>query len=186
MNDSTLIREAWTNYKDRLLLFIRSKVSSLDDAEDILSLAFTKLIQQGANSELPKEIVPWLYRVIRNSITDYYRASRKFDAISDEFAEDLPAKDTYDVLSGCIAPMINVLSDPYHTVVKMSDIDRMKNREIAEKLDLSLSAVKSQVLRGRKKLYQKLALCCEVQRNTDGSVVDFEQKLTECCENCDE
>ncbi len=186
MNDSTQIHEAWISYKNKLLQFIRSKVSSKEDAEDILSLAFEKLILQGASAALPKEIVPWLYRVVRNSIVDYYRVPIKFAEIADDFALEATGIDTFEALSECLAPMVGLLPEPYNTIVKMSDIDGLKNKQIAAKLDLSLSAVKSQIRRGRQKLYQKLIICCEIQRNENDSVVGFEQKLTQYCGNCGE
>jgi RNA polymerase sigma-70 factor (ECF subfamily) len=55
--------------------FLRKRISSADVAEDLLQSAFLKSIERGGEIRDAESIVPWFYRVLRNSIVDYYRQS---------------------------------------------------------------------------------------------------------------
>ncbi|MFH1121276.1 MAG: RNA polymerase sigma factor [Bacteroidota bacterium] len=59
-------------YGKRLFSFIRSKVGSVEDAEDILQEVWLQFINLQAIEDL-ESISGWLYRVARNKITDLYR-----------------------------------------------------------------------------------------------------------------
>ncbi|MDP4265304.1 MAG: RNA polymerase sigma factor [Bacteroidota bacterium] len=66
------IIEAVKNYGKRLFYFIRGRVNTDEDAEDILQdvwYRFTNVM----NSEPIEETGAWLYRVARNRIIDKYR-----------------------------------------------------------------------------------------------------------------
>ncbi len=57
----------------RLLGFIRQRVSSNEDAEDILQDVF---YQFAGSTEPIEQVTGWLYRVARNKITDNYRKQK--------------------------------------------------------------------------------------------------------------
>ena len=59
------------------LRFLRNRVSSPEIAEDILQNAFVKSIEKGGEIRDAESIVPWFYRVLRNSVVDYYRQTGK-------------------------------------------------------------------------------------------------------------
>lgn len=66
------IMKAVRDYGSRLLYFIRSRVKSREDAEDILQdvwYQFSNVI----NSEPIEQTSAWLYRVAKNRIIDQYR-----------------------------------------------------------------------------------------------------------------
>ena len=55
---------------NRLLGFIKQRVASTEDAEDILQDVF---YQFAGNPEPIEQVTGWLYKVARNKITDNYR-----------------------------------------------------------------------------------------------------------------
>lgn len=61
------------NEKDKLLGFIRSRVSSLEEAEDILQDVFFQFISGFETIESLDRVTSWLYSVARNKIIDRYR-----------------------------------------------------------------------------------------------------------------
>src|ERR1700749_3135611 len=91
--NSTII-EAITSYGKNLLGFIRRRVKSDEDAEDILQdvwYQFSSVI----NSEPIEQTGAWLYRVARNKITDKHKKHRETlvdDMLlsSDEDDDDAP------------------------------------------------------------------------------------------------
>ena len=64
-----------TEYGKRLFYFIRGKVSSDEDAEDILQDVWYQL-SNAVNIEEIEQMSGWLHRVARNKITDSYRKKK--------------------------------------------------------------------------------------------------------------
>jgi len=73
-------------YGKRLFSFIRSKVGSVEDAEDILQDVWLQFSSLQALEDL-ESISGWLYRVARNKITDLYR-KKKTPLLSDSVYEN--------------------------------------------------------------------------------------------------
>ena len=65
-----------TNYGRQLLSFIRGRVQTDEDAEDILQEVWYQLSSQAKLEDI-ESISGWLYRVARNKITDTYRKKKK-------------------------------------------------------------------------------------------------------------
>jgi len=59
--------------KDKLLGFIRSRVSTVEEAEDILQDVFYQFIVGFETIESIDRVTSWLYSVARNKIIDRYR-----------------------------------------------------------------------------------------------------------------
>lgn len=68
---STLVQVV-RDYGTRLFRFIRGRVRSDEDAEDILQEVWYQL-SRAVNLEEIEQMSGWLYRVARNKITDRYR-----------------------------------------------------------------------------------------------------------------
>ncbi|MBD0278994.1 MAG: sigma-70 family RNA polymerase sigma factor [Flavisolibacter sp.] len=67
-------------YSKRLFRFIRSRVATDEDAEDILQDVW---YQYTNSEEIIEQVSGWLYRVARNKITDKYR--KRSEALLDDF-----------------------------------------------------------------------------------------------------
>lgn len=84
LKQNTFLKE-----KDRLLGFIRSRVSTVEEAEDILQDVFYQFIEGFNSIQSLDRVTSWLYSVARNKIIDRYRrdASR-------------PQRTDFELLSG--------------------------------------------------------------------------------------
>ena len=65
-----VVEKAVAKESNRLLNFIRSRVSNQDDAEDILQDVFIQLWQGYQTIESIEKITAWMFRVARNKIVD--------------------------------------------------------------------------------------------------------------------
>lgn len=79
------------SYGKGLMGFIRSKVNSEEDAEDIIQdvwYQFTAIV----NSEPIEQTGAWLYRVARNKIIDKHKKKKEelFDNMNDDDEDDAP------------------------------------------------------------------------------------------------
>jgi RNA polymerase sigma factor (sigma-70 family) len=68
MKEQTFLKE-----KDRLLSFIRNRVSSVEEAEDILQDVFYQFVAGYDTIESLDRVTSWLFSVARNKIIDRYR-----------------------------------------------------------------------------------------------------------------
>ena len=75
------IIQAVTNYGRQLFGFIRGRVQTDEDAEDILQEVWYQLSSQAKLEDI-ESVSGWLYRVARNKITDTYR-KKKEEALDD-------------------------------------------------------------------------------------------------------
>lgn len=179
------IEQAWNEYKNKLFLFIKSRVNSVEDAEDLLNEVFVSLIKKTSQEKSPENIVAWLYRVTRNKIIDYYRTKKRFEDLPEDLISVNAETNIIAELSNCILPMIKSLPETYQQVLILSEIEGKKNKIIANELDLSLSAVKSRILRGREKIHSSIESCCSISRNSKGIVIDYEPISNDSCMDCD-
>lgn len=68
LKQNTFLKE-----KDKLLGFIKGRVSSLEEAEDILQDVFYQFVAGFETIESLDRVTSWLYSVARNKIIDRYR-----------------------------------------------------------------------------------------------------------------
>lgn len=86
MTSKQSISEIFKDYENRLKRFIRKRVHSLEDAEDILQDVFYQLAEADRLMRPIEHISAWLYTVTRNRITDMYR-KKKLETIP-EYSSD--------------------------------------------------------------------------------------------------
>jgi RNA polymerase sigma factor (sigma-70 family) len=80
------IAEIIKDYGSKLRWYIKSKVKSDDDADDILQEVYYQLIEADRLSKPVESISGWLFTVARNRITDLYR--RKKPGSMNEYVSD--------------------------------------------------------------------------------------------------
>jgi RNA polymerase sigma factor (sigma-70 family) len=76
------IPEIVRNYGNRLKGFIRKRVRSIEDTEDILQEVYFQLAETDRLMKPVDQIAAWLFTVARNRITDMYR-KKKTGLLSD-------------------------------------------------------------------------------------------------------
>jgi RNA polymerase sigma factor (sigma-70 family) len=79
--------EAFLSLRQKLLKFIRLRVSRIEDAEDILQDVFYQLSRVNNIINPIENISAWLYRAARNRIIDH-RRKKKDESLPDLYDED--------------------------------------------------------------------------------------------------
>jgi RNA polymerase sigma factor (sigma-70 family) len=74
--ESRYISEVATRERSRLLGFIRQRIRSREDAEDILQDVLYQFLRGFDDIRSTERITSWLFTVARNRITDYYRKKK--------------------------------------------------------------------------------------------------------------
>jgi len=181
------IEQIWNDYGNLLRGFLVSKVSNPDEAEDLLQEILIKTHKNMSSLKDPKKFKAWLFQIARNTLIDYYRKpSRNLSAetlpeLAKTQEEDSEAQDSMrEELSQCIKPFIENLPAKYGEAVAAIDLEGLSQKELAQQLGLSHSAIKSRVQRGRQKLAELFQECCTYKVDARGNIIGYETK-SECC-----
>ena len=176
--------ELWEDFGRQLRAFIRSRVGAEADAEDLLQEVFLKIHQEACSVKDQEKVQAWVYRIARNAVTDHYRSrSRRawaaevpVEQVVEQMAGDEDHGDVHEEVLGWLEPMIEELPPSYGEALRLADIEGLAQREVAERLGLTLSGAKSRVQRARRQLGEILAACCQVELGGDGRVVDYSRR----------
>ena len=152
------------NRREALLGFIRSKVGDDELAEDILQESLLRALQSAPELLRDEKLVPWLYRIIRNAITDTYRrhaaAARRLERYAlEEPDEELPPED-HAALCACFREVLPTMKPEYAELIEAMDLANEPPERVAERLDITRNNLKVRHHRARQQLRERLEETC--------------------------
>src|SRR5688572_6469323 len=173
IKEQTFLKE-----KDRLLGFIRNRVSTVEEAEDILQDVFYQFVAGYETIESIDRVTSWLFSVARNKIIDRYRreAARPQRAdfgVAAGLEEDAPItlqeilpdlgntpEDSYlrEAIWEAIMEALDELPPEQREIFILNEIEERSFRDIAEQTGVSINTLLS------RKRYAILALRKKLQR----------------------
>jgi RNA polymerase sigma factor, sigma-70 family len=159
------------NYSKRLFSFIRGKVNTDADAEDILQDVWYQFTHVSATQTI-EEVSGWLFKVARNKITDRYR-KKKPDLLEDyqyededgglsfsevllAIKEDPELKNFKDLFWEALFDALEELPEAQREVFVLNELEDMTLQEIADQKQENIKTIISRkryaVLHLRKRL----------------------------------
>ncbi len=162
--DESSFKIIFNFFYPRLFHFIREYIPNDDLAENMVQDTFLILWNKGPNLKEDTNINAWLYTVARNNCLKKLRddKSRKasfFSAHLNELElemnmEALSVLDTSDLtfseIERIIENTLTGLSPQCRKIFELSRFENMRNNEIADKLEISVKAVESQITKALK------------------------------------
>ena len=198
MGPSPVTEDIWSEMHERLLSFIRRRVASIHDAEDILQDVFVRIHAGLDGLRDTQRITAWIYQIARNAIVDYHRgraaSGRRIASLAEDIDETMApshddgsdiVRDASDEFARCMEPLLGELPEKYQQAVVLTELNGATQKEAAEQLGLSLSGMKARVQRGRSKLKDVVLDCCEVEFDRRGGLIDYERRRGSACGRCD-
>ncbi len=154
------------------------------DADDVLQEVFIKVHQKLDSLRDTDDLGPWLYRVTRNQLLDFYRGRNRRKEV-EHFASQNPEEQQEDFheLLECLTGMVSTLPKKYRDALLLADHKGMPQQAVADQLQLSLSATKSRIQRGRQMVRKQLLHCCRVALTENGVITGNYNRST--CADCD-
>lgn len=160
-------RELYQHYFPRIYAYAAYRVGRQQDAEDLVADIFLRAMEEldrfeyrGAGS-----FAAWLFRIARNHVADFHRRSRR--AEEPVPLEELPNLQADALLPGDVVlqkekfahlrRLIGTLSPRRQEVITLRFFGGLRNKEIAEILDLDERTVASHLCRGLEDLHRKYA-----------------------------
>ena len=153
--------QTFTNFRQRLLNFIRSRVNRIEDAEDILQDVFYQFSRVNDIINPIENISAWLYRAARNRIIDHRKKKKDeplpalYDEDNDEYIFDEIADIIYgeeatpetEMLRSLVFEEIQTafadLPEEQREVFQMAELQDYSVKEIAEKTHTPVNTVLS-------------------------------------------
>ena len=166
----------YTQFNRSLLSFIRNKIRSKEDAEDILQNVFIKISANVNKLSDEEKLQSWIFTITRNAIIDYYRinASLKNVEVNSVVEDSILVEESNDPTKGldlCMKSMIDLLPEEYRTIIIDSELKGIKQKDLAEKYNMAYPSMRSRVQRGRERLKQLFYNCCHIETDSHGNVL---------------
>ena len=176
-------QQVWDEFGTALRAFIRRRVKDEHVADDLLQDVFVRIHDKLDSLAEEDRLAAWLYRIARNVVTDHHR--RRSDVTLDEAetpTDHVTDENINEQVGHWLANRIAELPEDYREAVTLSELQGVRQTEIAERIGLSASGAKSRVQRGRKMLKDMLLQCCHFEFDQRGNVIDYQAKAdcTEC------
>jgi RNA polymerase sigma-70 factor, ECF subfamily len=180
----TTTEHVWETFHAPLQQFIRRRVSDDATAEDLLQNVFLDIHQHIDTLRDVKKLESWIYQVTHNAIIDYYRSRRATTTLDVpealQLSEELPDEDVITELFPSVRAMIMSLPAKDRQALILTEYQGLTQKELAERLGLSVSGAKSRVQRARAKLKQQLLACCHFELDRRGHIIDYQPRCA-CC-----
>lgn len=147
--DSTAVETLLTSVRPDLKRFARRTCSTAEDAEDAVQITLWKLQRQLGSLRAVSALAGWLFRVVERECFRLFRAVRGNQDCDEGFEARLRAAPVPLDLRHDLARAIAGLPPLYRAVLVLRDIDEMSAPETAERLGISVAAVKIRLFRAR-------------------------------------
>ena len=170
-NDQQAYAELMSLYRDSIYYMLIRMVKNKDDAEDLTLMTFGKAFRY-LDKYTPKyAFSTWLYRIALNNSIDFLRVKNNMPQY---FEEDLYTTSTTSIIDQSednlqrtpedeiidkqrlqmLRAAVSELPEQYRKVIELRYYEDLAYEDIAERLGLTLSNVKIQIMRAKQMLAQ--------------------------------
>ncbi|MDZ4095381.1 MAG: RNA polymerase sigma factor [Paracoccaceae bacterium] len=162
--------------KQAFLGYLRRRLGSLDEAEDVLQNFSLKVIRASQTASSEEKIDAWLGQIMRHTLIDHYRRRatrlRAETAYSQEQGLEEPATEA-DPAAGpckCLPKALLRLGPDQAAILRRADLEEEPRTRIAADLGLTANALNVRLYRARHALRHELESTCPSCR--DGSFLE--------------
>lgn len=180
-----LVERAYGELRSEVRRFVARRVAP-DAVDDLSQEVFLRMHEHAAELRDEARVVPWAFRIARSVVTDHLRRRRvttSLDAVDEPAAEE-PEKNYNTEMAAWFRTMMALLPSEYATALELTELEGLTQKELAERMRLSLSGAKSRVQRGRKLLEGVLRACCDFELDARGNVIECSPRDGSPCKSC--
>lgn len=150
--------------------FLRRHLSSESEAEDLLQQSLLKAIRNADDLVDNEKVTAWFYRILRNSLTDFYRSraadGRRNDGLLQELValgEDHQAAPDAELMGevcACMNRLLPALKPEYADLLKRIDLLGEAPAEVATQSGITYNNLMVRLHRARQALRKSLVHTC--------------------------
>jgi len=181
MQEQIDFTEVYKEFYTKINRYI-SRMAGPDEADDIAQEVFEKINKKLEEFRGKSKLSTWIYRIATNTTIDrlrsveYKRSKAQSDLKETDGAEtqnDWAANKQVNTdqtlirkeMGECVIEYIENLPTDYRTIITLSELEGLTNKEIADILEISLENVKMRLHRARAKLKATLNDGCDFYHN---------------------
>ena len=147
------------------LAFLRSRVGSDEEAEEVLQAAYLKGLKSRARPRGDGSVRAWFFTVVRNALTDHYRRRAARSAAEERAARETPlsARDEdrlEKAVCKCMHDILPSMKAEYGEILKRAELDEEPLPKLAKRMGLSRNNATVRLHRARKSLKDRLLTTC--------------------------
>lgn len=146
-------------------------LQNIEDAEEVTQDVFVKIHLSLADFKEESNLKTWIYRIAINQCLDFIKkknSKKRFYVFGKKSENELEYNNSSNfehpgILlenqenAKILFEVINTLPENQKTAFILAKVDDLSNTEVAEIMELSISAIESLVFRAKKNLKEKLA-----------------------------
>jgi len=188
----------FSEFHPKVLRYLSGMIGPVE-AEDVAQNVFLKVHTGLKRFRGEASLATWIFRIATNAAFDRlrnrsFRQTEQLDSYSEtsndpaietattELADKARSAESALIrgeMNECIKTYVDALPESYRAVLVLSDIEELKNQDIADILGLSVDAVKIRLHRARRELKQRFEAGCEFYRSEDDTIA-CDHKLPVC------
>ena len=130
----------YRDYKEKVTAYVRGRIESEYDVEDIVSTVFLKVYQKiDSFDESKASLSTWIYTITRNTVIDYFRTIKIHIEFLDEIAADMLPDDSLvdNGLLEDLADALETLSERERDLIILHYYKGYTLKRIDEMMDMS-------------------------------------------------
>ncbi|MCR9193848.1 MAG: sigma-70 family RNA polymerase sigma factor [Hyphomonas sp.] len=161
------VRRALEESHRQFFGFLRRRMGSVEEAEDVLQAFMIRAIERSAQLKDVQSVRGWLSRVLATTIVDHQRRAvrrRQREAVMDPLdIQELSIEADFEIdeaICNCLYKLLPTLKHEYAEVLWRIDLLEEPRQRVATELGLSLNNLTVRLHRGRQALKKRLEEMC--------------------------
>ena len=135
----------YTEYSGKVMGYIRARIRSSADAEDIHSEVFEKILRKIEDfDETKASLNTWIFTITRNTVIDHFRRTKPSEELDENLSDNIELDEgllNSETLSE-LAAALKRLPEQMRDIIVLRYYDGKPLTEIADLMNLSYGAVK--------------------------------------------
>ena len=153
------LADLYARHHGDLVAFAKRRITRPEDAEDVIGQAFYKALRSSRGPGSARPSYPWLLRIARNLITDFYRTQKRDQPL--DGVEPVIDSTESEVFAGLVGHRLQrafaCLTPQQRAVTRWRILEGRSYAEVATLLDTSEGAVRATQMRALRALRRSLA-----------------------------
>jgi RNA polymerase sigma factor (sigma-70 family) len=163
----TAIADALLANLTALRAFARRRLGDEHLAADAVQESVLRALKSKNTLSHDENLLAWLYRILRNVLTDLHRRKSARMQAMEHFAEEVAAGGGADaeieqMACACFRGLLPVMRPDYAQVLQLSDLDGLPAETVARQLGITRSNLKVRLHRARRQLRERLEQTCQL------------------------
>ena len=149
MNNVDVMEKIYLEYREKVFRYVRGKVASTADAEDVTSEIFLKVLSSlDSYNEEKATLSTWIYTITHNAVCNYYRAESKRalsleeNALCSDTDDGVVAEIENEILKENLAIALETLSEREQDIIVLYYYHEIPLRDIAIKMGITYTNAK--------------------------------------------